>query len=165
MTMRAAVIISAKTGRRTETSASFMACSPRCPRGFAGPCAPAPRRRRGRRRQSALPIVHRGAGRQLIEAARRQRLVAFEAGGDLDELPLTGAERDGLLADLVLFDDIDRRHPCHRRDRVVGRAPRRCHPVWWRRRLWRRTRASGGDRCSRRALRPGTSGSPGRRPD
>ena len=140
MTRSAALIITAKTGRLTLTSASFIA---RLPAGGAAArrgrpgrhrraAAPAAaRRRRFRRRGAAaaaagaalrlarLQHPHRDARRQLVQPARRQHLVALQAVGDFPEVALPDAQRDALLRDRAVLDDVDRRHAGQHRHRGV----------------------------------------------
>ena len=95
----------------------------------AAPAAPPPPPAAGARRPAAaaaafglarLEHPHRHARRQLVQPAGREHLVALEAVGDFPDVALPDAERDALLRDLAVSDDVDRRHAGQRRHRGVG---------------------------------------------
>ena len=99
--MSAAVIMMAKTGRLTLTSAMFMDALPDRP--------PAPR--------PSFTLTPVASWLRLVVASC---LVALQPARHLHELVLARAQRDLLLAGLAVLDDVDRRHTGERRDRFFG---------------------------------------------
>ena len=117
--MSAAVIMMAKTGRLTLTSASFIGLLP--PRRPRPPCAAAASACAAGVVLAAPPVAPPTPVASWFRLRRRQRLVALQPVDDFDELVLPRAERhDLLLARLAVLDDVDRRDAGQRRDGVVG---------------------------------------------
>src|SRR3954464_2128699 len=78
---------------------------------------------------------HAHPGRQLVETVRRERFVALQSVHNLPEIVLADAEGDGLLRDLAVLDDVDRRNAGECRDGGVRHgqytlvAAREDHPL------------------------------------
>ena len=133
MTIRAALIITAKTGRLTLTSASFIARPParsRAPDHLRPrhPAGPSPRRRAActrpsRRRTLGLAGLEHAdahARRQLVQLARRKHFIPVQSARHFPQVLLADAERHALLRDLPVRDDVHRVDPREHRYRGVG---------------------------------------------
>src|SRR5262249_32635286 len=118
-TMSAAVIMMAKTGRLTLTSASFIAVLPL--RGVRRARHAHRCRRRSARGRRGAPAPPRPPGRGRREFRGRQRPGPLQAGHDLPEPLLPRAEGDLLLPRLAALEDVHGRDARERRDGILGR--------------------------------------------